>query len=55
MASTGTHPKPTPRSIAWCLLALLPLATAVGFDAAGTRPRPLASDNQPPPGLACDQ
>jgi|TARA_B100000809_G_scaffold29971_1_gene26001 hypothetical protein len=55
MASTGTPPNTSRRSITWCLVALLPLAAAVGFDAAGTRPRPLASENPPPPGLAFDQ
>ncbi len=31
MASTGTHTKPTPRSIAWCLLALLPSRVSLLF------------------------
>ncbi|GIT28798.1 MAG: hypothetical protein Ct9H300mP1_08440 [Planctomycetaceae bacterium] len=46
--------RPPPGAIAWCLLALLPVATAVGFDTAGPGPtdRP---GSITPPGLAFDQ
>jgi hypothetical protein len=42
-------------NIAWCLVALIPVATAVGFDVAGTRPRPVAKLHDSRPGLAFDQ
>ncbi len=42
-------------NIAWCLVALIPVATAVGFDVAGTRPRPVAKLHDARPGLAFDQ
>ena len=55
MTRSGSSPKASPHAIAWCLAALLPLATAVGFEAAGTRPRPIAVNSIPRPGLAFDQ
>ncbi len=42
-------------NIAWCLVALVPVATAVGFDVAGTRPRPVAKLHDARPGLTFDQ
>jgi len=54
--SAATTPVPTSaRAIAWCLLALLPVATAVGFDVAGPRPQPIVVGSEPRPGLAFDQ
>ena len=55
MPSDNMPASTSPRAIAWCLIALLPLATAVGFDAVGTRPRPIATGSTPRPGLAFDQ
>ena len=37
--------RPTPHW-AWYLLALLPMLAALGFDAAGPRPRAVATDNK---------
>ena len=55
MPSDNMPASTSPRAIAWCLIALLPLATAVGFDVVGTRPRPIATGSTPRPGLAFDQ
>ena len=46
--------RPTPHW-AWYLLALLPMLAALGFDAAGPRPRAVATDNTARPGLAFDK
>ncbi len=47
-------PAPPASTIAWCLLALVPLGTALGFNIAGPRPQPLTVDAQRP-GLTFDQ
>ena len=55
MSETNTPVPTSPGAIAWCLLALLPVATAVGFDTAGPRPQPIALGSNHRPGLAFDQ
>ncbi|MCH2587003.1 MAG: DUF1573 domain-containing protein [Planctomycetales bacterium] len=55
MSETNTPVPTSPGAIAWCLLALLPVATAVGFDTAGPRPQPITLGSNHRPGLAFDQ
>ncbi len=45
---------PPASTVAWCLLALVPLATALGFEIAGPRPQAVTADRQRP-GLVFDQ